>query len=351
MSIENRKNSTPKEQGDISQKNKPVHMLYGDHSDEGSYTLSQLDAAIERQLRKTKGAVVVLVESGDTPTAQAKLIERLVEGGLPPSQGYGISKFMGKNDRMPRWEEPQDMEVIRKTFEEFSLFSYKEMTILDKYVARDRRVRVLWEDRPQDTFTKELSQIDSTEEALIAAIADIEQGNFDSGLTPFKRHVETFAKDIKARDVRLAERVDIVGQDAAVESFVGFRGSAHSQFTDLLEKEGYAVTATFLDKTEGGVDQLDSPFFKAVKQKVVSPDKDLSEIEWYRAMVGEVIAGHAGGLIQFMGQESDEQTAINLGNKCLSRLSDMKSIRKFERKVKQYGFLGAMLDDLMLWVD
>jgi hypothetical protein len=329
---------------ELNKKGAPIDIIFFRHDDEHVNDLFHLYKSIDLNLRSTsQGNVVVFCEDAISSETRAKQIETDVASGIPPSQSLANALFAEVAHRPPDLKNPKDLEWLDLIRDGDNKFNKLHMGILDKHFIESGRIRVLWEAMPDEEVNKNRDFIiNNFKNELAKNFLDVNKGRFKRGLKIFKNAVEKEAELHNDREDRFASRISQATQDENVIAVIGGIGGAHTRLGHILTKNGHTVTKTHTDK-EGGLVLFD-PANEAIRRKQFFPEKKIPTNEWYHLLISHAIYN----FLQFGFSESEiyknqnisEQTIIELSKLHLKGLglSDTRSIRQFEKKVRQKGF-------------
>lgn len=319
----------------------PVHIILGPHEDDDIHFLGYLDRAIDERLRAKKtGKVGVFFEDASASEDEAELIEGKMAQGTFPSVCSRIAFFRSWQHRLPNLEDKKDCELLQSTTSFMPKFDLKRFAILDKHFESGR-LRLLYESTPNEDLAQ-----DNAGQAYDFNLGNVYlyaiNGNFDKGLELFKRTIEDAASSDSRRDERFALKIANIAQENDVVDVVGYIGACHTRLGHLLSKKGLVVTRTFADMEDNLI--VWSHAEEACRRRELFPYKKLSELDWYRLMVGFVVKQH---IIDTVGREHigvSDQKIIKKGRHIFSEahLTDMISIKKFESDVRDKGFKVAL---------
>lgn len=265
-----------------------------------------------------------------------------METGLDASQTLGNALFHELHNRLPDLRNIFDYVETVDIVNGQPIFRMEELDMLHKHIKSTNRIKLLHESRPDDQGPAASAFFDDYQTALKESAFSVARGNFQQGLLTFKKATIDMAVQCNDREDRFAVRIAVAAEKEDTTGIVGHIGGAHSRLGHILSKDQYCVTRTFTGNENGQF--IYDPASEAERRLQFFPNKEIPEHEWYRLMIGSAINGfllsHYRGNQIPADQRASEQQVARLSRSYLESLAltDMRSIRNFERGVKQNGF-------------
>jgi hypothetical protein len=225
-----------------------------------------------------------------------------------------------------------------------SKFMQEQLRIIDRHIRQSEgRVRVLWEFQSSE----EALQSEEAGEVFIAALNEslsyVRKGDFEQALIAFKAAIVDYAEYNRKRENRLAQRIAMASEDKDIAAVIGYMGSVHTRLAHILIREGYKVTREF-PEMENGL-YIWGLMDQALRYILFFPNKEPSEIEWYRFMIGAAIQAVYLSF-QKLNKETNkvmsDQHITQATIEKLAKFKDMGSIAQLEKDIRGMGFIKAI---------
>lgn len=220
-----------------------------------------------------------------------------------------------------------------------------------QYDALDRiserfpgRLVLVLESASDEEMAQREENEERTEEERTEVGRLIYEGKFEEALELYKELSVREIDDFRGRESNVVKAMkNVIGEDDVVACVVAF-GSAHTTMAHVLRKGGHNVIWGYDEKV------VDDTYWHdpsaALIRKLVSSGKDsVSEIEWFRAMLGEKVYSYvrAIGLAESIISEEDiSQTLViktkDVLRRKLSSMDDVKMMKMlFEMNFRIFG--------------
>lgn len=327
-----------------------IHLV--DHSPSAIQNLEKSTERIEEVLDQTSGKVYVFLEDTYLPTSTATNIEQLIDRGVRPSLAY----YIGDSILATIPETSEAVDILRrgsyqidnaamKSFIKDLEDEYKEAELIAldsiflKYRPRNTktsRMGVLFESTADQT--KDFNEPFQENEAEIYKL--MHDGNLSAAMELFQRNVRYMAGISLIREELVAEKVmNYLGEDVSA-IFIRF-GTNHTGIYHRLRKMGLDnVSRVFLDQDDT-IDFHFDPGAAAIRKIMNKGFDALSEIEWYRALIGETTLHLLKAISREVGQEVKDQYAIQVAHNTARTIDTMQEIEELRSRIKRDGIVMA----------
>ncbi len=308
---------------------KPVEFLFGPHGVDYVEYLDNFKASLENTLQRCEDKkVVAFLEGADAPVELAQLIFANSANGQLPS--IALRNAVASSEVLIEWlgngsadiEQPRD---VTNYFEE-------ELRILDD-VSKRYSSRLLF--TIEGTSKKELDRLIplriSAQNRGRKSVELVFSGDLESALKHYKASVRFSAKDSMERERRVVGNISSLIKREDVAAVIVKFGSFHTRMAHTLLRQSYKVVWSFEDRIPG-FNYIYSPR-EALCRKIIFTNRQPSEVEWYRSMLGSVCYRSSLIIDRHLRESGEngfnEQVLAKFTVEFCDRLVSMQKVREF----------------------
>ncbi len=318
----------------------PAVFIMVEHTPENAVkNATLLGQCLEEQLQKySQGTVLAVIEDTYRPLAVANYIHWTVSDDLQPSLGYAFACHIEDQGKMV--ESMEELSAYReKLLKEADLHYREQLQILDQLFLRYRgRLGVLWEGTPEENLAEEFKNDSGHKIRAKEALQLVDRGNFDEALLLFKKAIISPRDSSEARERRITERILEATKSNNIAGVVGSFGAVHTPIVHSLRSLGFVTTMFFPAKPERQAYIYD-PSSIITRALRFFPEREIAELIWFKIMIGDYLYA------LLMSKDGSQNVNVKrFVYETLSRLPNLESIRNFQGKVQEKGFIKACLD-------
>jgi hypothetical protein len=303
--------------------------------------INAFNKRVENILQSTSGKVNVLFEDayrqdlGDND-------EEWMNLGVRPTTAVLLSKVPATKSKAEQYTRMSLSKVYaRRAFGNQSSYADELIALDDLYLKYldqqgQPRLRVFFEpfsssDR-EDRMDKFVSKKRDIQHHLQA-------GDFESAVNLFMENAEWLAKDAELREKLVVKKItDKLDKEPFLVKF----GTSHTGIVHLLREMGIAIQMVFPDKN--GSTYLFDPESAVIRKVRFRGLKSVSEIEWYKAMLGDCFLTMLSNIVKKSDQKLTEHQMIGVAHQIASQIHTMKQIKEIEKNAKQDGILKPLYE-------
>lgn len=315
----------------------PVKFILGYHDAENTpRNLFLFEQALETQLQRTPyGHVLAIIEDAGAPLTCASQIENSIKGGTLPSIAYIRAIFYEQNLRTPEnGEELTAQKKLLRSKDQNVQILVKELKILDElFISYPGRLRLVWEGNPEENIRLESWRRGHLQKMnILIALRLVSEGKFKEALPYFKNVTTDLAEEAAEREKKIEEKILTSVKENQIVGAVCYFGTAHTHLAHFLSSSGFAVKIVFPQK-EHEKTYVYNPLEAIVRTLRFFPEKEITDLEWLKALLGYTFRGDLG----MPDQEANRRILKTLSK----NFPDLASIEEFERQVRKKGLIKA----------
>ena len=172
----------------------------------------------------------------------------------------------------------------------------------------------------------------------------VDEGNFDQALPLYCCALMAMAALQAKREPRMVELITRLASMPDISQVVAFVGTDHSLMQRAFRPLGFRVTRIFLDR-DIGVPIYFAPEAALWRRVIHEPRREVSELEWHAAMLGDALYRHAEERMKEGGRPSRQRTLAHI-HRYLRGFTAMSDIEAEEERVRNKG-IEAMSDEIL----
>lgn len=174
---------------------------------------------------------------------------------------------------------------------------------------------------------------------IILDLANI--GNFDDALDLFKKRTKVMAKVCLVREANVIKRISNIEKEGNISHvFIQF-GSNHSHLYGQLRQNGLEANRVFLDDSEDSTTHWFDPGGAAIRKCMYRGVESLSELEWYKSMIGDIVYDIGQRINIEMGDVMSEQAIAKMSIKVARNFKSVDDVELFRQCVVSEGLYAA----------
>lgn len=326
-------------------------------SKEESLAIAKVEQTVEQALIDTTpedGTVAVLLENAFITEKEVSDVEYLSNRGIAPSRAYLFGYKIGSPtniESMARFIQTPSMSsldthsLISQLGESEEDETYNLLFRLDRLHEQYRnnegvsRLQLLFESNASVSSNDE---VDEWVEDNARIFTLLEEGNFESALTLFKKRVFIEANNATYRQEGVANKVkNYLEATENAKVIIAFR-TAHSGIQHGLQRQNISVQKQFLDKSDKEKFQFD-PQTAAIRKVIFKGYDTLSDTEWYQAMLGDFVYTFVRGMNKQLDLNNSDQGMIDFSVSKARSFYSAEDIETFRIKLIETNIVAAIM--------
>ncbi len=343
-------------------KGAPIDIIFGQMDPD---ELKLLDKRIDERMRDSSGGkIAVVLAQGKSTEKFSDVFEKAMDNCISPMNAYFLACFAEKNNRLPCPSNPDDLPEILNIALSLDIYTHSLLNILtekhEKYNGNIRlKFNYVGEDR--NSFNEYINRFKVNNIKKYESASVFQTGNFDKAVVNFREYVEFSANDVDKSNKKMCAQIAKLADDRDTSAVIVLTELINTRLRSELIKNGYNVSRVFPDKDI--VKASWGNFLnRAIRTRLLLPDKEITDMNWYRYMLGYALENYFVELQRTVKQEisifdenkaekvektskkdyfEEIKNATKLARIKLKSLNTMESIRKFESQVKD-GFEFAI---------
>lgn len=299
-----------------------AELTLSNHFEVNVVGLQRFEDRLDTIFQDHKGIVYVVLEHSRADPANARRFEDLVNSeSITPTNAHFIAK-LGDGSR----------------------HTTLELEVLDRYFLRYRDPRNTYQSRLRVLCEKDVA--DTTEEQNTLQPYSfiyiyLELGQFDQALNLFKAHTKTFARRIVRREEAIVKSITQLA-DESVDYVVVKFGTAHTSLRRRLSEQNIPTKVTLLDRDESERTYWFSPRDALIRKMMFSNNIcNLSDIEFYRAMLGDIAEQAMRGVLGINEEDLSSEIIKTLYSFSCS-FNTLEDVERFKNLVISTNLYNAL---------